>query len=387
MSPGSTGFGGACRVQSKAGVKRLLFVDDDRAVLDAMRNLLRRHRNEWDMQFFSGASEAMHALEGRGCDVIITDMKMPVTDGTALLEVVKQRFPGTVRIVLSGQSEEGQVLKSLGVAHQFLAKPFTSSALVQVIERSCGLSNDLGEDPLRDLIGRLDALPAVPSIYLELTAAVSRPNACAAALAAIVEKDPAMSAKVLQLVNSAFFGLTQPVGGIAQAVAYLGTEMLKGVALCAHVFQNGGTRAKRLSLERVQESSVAVARTARQILTRTADAELAFTAGLVHRVGQLALAAGFDGYDDVLAEAEASGRPVTAVEAERLGATHAQVGGHLLCIWGLPKVIVDAVAHQVAPPPAKAMDVGLALHAAIALVEGKTPDVPRPDGQPWETRA
>ncbi len=357
-------------------MKRLLFVDDDPHVLGAMRNLLRRRRHEWDLVFATQASEAMDALETQPCDVIVSDLQMPGVGGAALLGMVKQRFPSVVRIVSSGDAAEAAVFECAGVAHQFLSKPFTSQSLVTTLERSCGLKAGLDIDPLRELIGRLDALPAVPATYLQLTEAVQQPNASAASLSRIVERDPAMAAKVLQLVSSSYFGLSTPPTSIGAACAYLGTEALKGLALCAHVFKSGLGRSNRLSLETVQQQSIAVAARARGLMAGTPFADAAFTAGLVHRVGQIALAAGLPAYDDVLVLAATAGRPVAELEREVLGATHAEIGGYLLGLWGLPSAIVDAVSlqHDPAQAPHTGLDLILAIHVCAARVEGVAPD-------------
>lgn len=358
--------------------RRVLFVDDDPQVLNAMRNLMRRHRHDWELVFAGGAREALEALQSRGCDVILTDMQMPGIDGAALLAEVKQRFPGTVRIVLTGHAEQAAVLRSLGVAHQFLGKPFTPAALLQLVEHSCVLSSALKNEALRDLIGRLDALPAAPSTYFELTTAIARPDAGAPALSRIIEKDPALCAKVLQVANSAFFGPAQPISTVTKAVAYLGTGVLRGLALCAHVFKSGaGGRSKLLSIERLQDDSTRVARCARAMLAGTPHADAALTAGLVHKIGQIVLAAGLPDYDDVLLTARQSGRPLHEVEHELIGASHAQVGGHLLALWGVPLPIVNAVSFHDAPRavPHDGLDLVLAVHVSAALVAGTAPDV------------
>ncbi|HEY0252334.1 MAG TPA: response regulator, partial [Kofleriaceae bacterium] len=125
--------------------KRIMFVDDEPAVLAALSNLLRRDRHRWDLVFANGGAEAIQQLDAGTFDIVITDMRMPNIDGLAVLAAVKQRSPRTVRIMLSGYAEAELVLQALPLVHQFLSKPCDAKTLRGVIER-CGnearLSND-----------------------------------------------------------------------------------------------------------------------------------------------------------------------------------------------------------------------------------------------------
>src|SRR5688572_14883812 len=103
--------------------KNILFVDDEPRVLQGLQNLLRPQRHQWNMFFASGAEAALDALEEDAFDVIVTDMRMPKMDGAALLHVVREKYPCTVRIVLSGQTDEEMAKRAATVEHLFLAKP------------------------------------------------------------------------------------------------------------------------------------------------------------------------------------------------------------------------------------------------------------------------
>src|SRR5271169_5343602 len=110
--------------------KRLLFVDDETNILDGLRRALHGMRNEWDMHFVDSAEAALRALDEKPFDVVVSDMRMPKMDGAQLLELVKQRHPDVIRMVLSGQSSRAAVLRSLAPAHQFLSKPCDPQELV-----------------------------------------------------------------------------------------------------------------------------------------------------------------------------------------------------------------------------------------------------------------
>src|SRR5215217_6257296 len=102
---------------------KVLFVDDEPRVLQALRRSLTIADVPWDARFADGGAAALLQLETESFDVVVTDMRMPSVDGAAVLNAVKDRAPGTVRIVLSGQADEAAAMRVVGVAHQFLAKP------------------------------------------------------------------------------------------------------------------------------------------------------------------------------------------------------------------------------------------------------------------------
>ncbi|HTQ06246.1 MAG TPA: HDOD domain-containing protein, partial [Polyangiaceae bacterium] len=212
-------------------MKRILFVDDDASVLDALKNILRKRRNEWDMVFVVGGLAALAELEKGPFDVVVTDMRMPGMDGAALLTRVRDVYPGSARIVLSGQADRDAIVRALPVTHQFLNKPCDAATLRGVVERTCSLQTLLQNEATRSVIGKLNHLPSPPATYLRLTEAMANPNVSSKAIGAIVEEDPAMSVKVLQLVNSAYFGLAHRVASVTQAVSYLGLGVLKALAL------------------------------------------------------------------------------------------------------------------------------------------------------------
>jgi len=279
-------------------------------------------------------------------------MRMPGMDGAALLTAIRDRYPATVRIVLSGHAERDAVKRALGIAHQFLAKPCDADALKVVIERACGLQTLLAEERLRELVGRLDKLPSVPQVYVELLDAVDRTDCSVAMIARIIAQDPAMSVKVLQLVNSAYFGLSRRLTSIGDAVAFLGSDLLRSLALTAHIFARmSAAPIPGFSVERLQARAIYGAKLARAALgadKRRADA--AFTAALVRDVGVLVLAIGLPAiYAEVLATAARTGEPVHEVERVLLGVSHAEVGAYLLGVWGLPVEIVEAVGYHHTP--------------------------------------
>jgi putative nucleotidyltransferase with HDIG domain len=352
---------------------RVLFVDDEQLVLDGLRDVLRRQRKRWDMQFAVEARVALQWMEQQPFDVIVTDMRMPGMDGAALLAQVKKHYPATARVVLSGQADRESVLRALPAAHQFLSKPCDPELLVQVIERVSQLQSKLADPKIRSIVGGIDHLPSAPSMYWDLTMAAAKPETDINDLAAIVEKDPAMSLKVLQLVNSAYFGAARRVTSVQQAVARLGVELLKALTLTVHAFDTlKAPPCEGFSIDELQEHSLTTARLAKQLCLDATSSSEAFAAAMLHDVGKLVLAVGAPGrLREVLEEQQKSKRPFFVVELERFGITHAEIGAYLLGSWGLPLTMVEAVAYHHTPSaaPESCIPVIAALHVADAFTD------------------
>lgn len=329
------------------GPKRILFVDDDHLLLEGLRDALWPYRRQWVMSFVTSGEEALAQLDVEPPDVVITDLRMPGLDGATLLERVRDRSPSSVRVVLSGHAEINMVARAAAAAHRLVAKPCETEALARVIERSCALQELADRVELNRRATGASALPSVPRVCTELTELLAAGTAGAADAARIIEQDMAMTAKVLQLANSAYFGRRTPVSRIAEAVAYLGLDALRALVLQAAAFQE--LRVERpipgFDLEELQRHCDRVARLSAVIGSETGVGSEVSTAGLLHDVGLLVMAShDGQGLASIIADARESGRPIQEIERECYGLTHAELGAHLLALWGLPHAITEAVA-------------------------------------------
>jgi putative nucleotidyltransferase with HDIG domain len=333
--------------------KSVLFVDDEPQVLHGLERMLRSMRHEWRMVFCTSAADALEQL-GRGpFDVIVTDMRMPEIDGASLLRTVAERHPSVLRLVLSGQAEQDLLVRAASCAHQLLSKPFEAQQLKAKLEQTLALRELLTDGPLCALVARLGGLPSLPSLYSDIVAELGSSYPSTDRVGAIVARDMAMTAKLLQLVNSAMFGVQRQISDPVQAVRFLGLETIKTLALSAQVFSSfDGRRLPGVDAGALWAHSLAVSERARALAAlercdATAVAE-ALSGGLLHDVGKLVLADGLrEEYECVVKQSRISERPLFEVEQEVLGTTHAHVGAYLLGIWGLPRGIVTSVgAHH-----------------------------------------
>jgi CheY-like chemotaxis protein len=211
---------------------RLIFVDDEVEVLDALRNLLRRQRHDWELAFASGAEQALELLQAEPVFGVVTDLRMPGMDGAALLEQVRLAQPGTVRIVLSGHAEEDLLLRALPSAHQLLGKPCDPQSLQPLLQQLLALWRQGGWQEL----AALTCLPSAPALYARWREAAERLHL--PSLVEVAQQDAALTAKLLQLANSLSFG-QGPVRAVRLAIERLGPELLCRLARDPLLFRAG----------------------------------------------------------------------------------------------------------------------------------------------------
>ncbi len=356
-------------------MKNLLFVDDEPRVLQGLQRQLHGMRHEWDMHFVENGAAALEYMAREPVEVIVSDMLMPGMDGAQLLGEVLLRHPHTVRLVLSGHADREAVLRLIGPAHQYLSKPCNAEELRAAIARALALRDLLANDQLKQLASKVKSLPALPALHRQLTAELVQPEPSMERVAGLISKDVAMTCKILQLVNSAFFGLPEPAATPLDAVFFLGLSTIRSLVLSFHVFSQFDSNSIRcFSAEHLARHGWKTGVTAKKIAEmehcETKMGDQCFLAGLLHDVGQLILAAGLaEPYDRVLQKARTAGQPVWEAERAEFGATHAEVGAYLLGLWGLPNPVVEAVAlhHRPAECLARGFSPAIAVHVADAL--------------------
>jgi HD-like signal output (HDOD) protein/CheY-like chemotaxis protein len=368
-------------------MKNLLFVDDEPKVLQGLQRQLHTMRNEWKMDFVGGGQQALDFMAANPVDVIISDMVMPGMDGSQLLTEVTKRHSNTVRIVLSGHADREAILRLVGPAHQYLAKPCDAEELRNAIARAVALRDLLCNEKLKQLATRVKCLPSLPALHHQLTAEFQKEEPSIERLGEIISRDIGMTTKILQLVNSAFFGLPQPIDNPADAVTYLGLTTVRSLAMSLQVFSQFDARLiQSFSLDALAQhcwmTGVVAGRVAQAEEKEMKMRDQCFLAGLLHDVGQLILATGLpEEYAEVLNTAKSQNAPVVQAEKQHFGATHADVGAYLLGLWGLPNPIIEAVAMHHCPSQCvvQAFSPVIAVHVAdVFMHEQKGADTELP---------
>jgi HD-like signal output (HDOD) protein/CheY-like chemotaxis protein len=355
----------SCDEGGHATVTTILFVDDEPRILSALARML-RSQHDWEVMLASSAEEGLRAADAANLDAVVSDVRMPGMDGISFLSEMRRRHPQVARIVLSGQVEHEMAMRCVNVAHQSLVKPCEGAALVAAVNRACELQGRLYSPEIKRLVGRIGSLPSPPALVSELHALLDRSDIDLDAVNHLVSSDVAMSAKILQLVNSAFFGLAHEITSVRRALNYLGLELVRDLAVAAGIFQAAETsgREAAMLIGEVQAHSAVVAQLATELSSGQEFAQQAFVAGLLHDAGWLVFASQAPELLREYLAARQSGLS-SGIEAEVLSSSHADVGAYLLSLWGIPPAIVDAVArHEDVDLASQRLDLALVVRTA-----------------------
>ncbi len=331
--------------------KKIIFVDDEPNILEGLRRMLRSLRNEYEMHFAAGGKEALAIMEGSRFDVVISDMRMPGMDGAEFLETVQKRHPHAIRIMLTGQADEHSILRTVGVVHQFLAKPCDPERLKVILTRTGALQDMLSDGGLKDLISQIGKLPSLPTIYSRLQRAIATPGVEIEEIGEIISQDIAMTAKVLQLVNSAFFGIYSRVDSPSRAVTLLGLDTIKVLVLNLELFSQIEVTDDVFPIDRLCEHSLVVGRMARAIASKESDDKdmisNTFLAGTLHDLGKLILLSSLPKqYRKAIELSRDQNVTMACAEQTTFGSTQSAVGAYLLGLWGFNVPIIEAICFQ-----------------------------------------
>jgi HD-like signal output (HDOD) protein/CheY-like chemotaxis protein len=357
---------------SGASRTTVLFVDDEPMVLRGLQRMLRPLANEWEMAFVESGEKALEAMAKTAYSVVVTDMRMPGMNGAQLLGEISKSHPKSVRIILSGHADKNLIVQCVGTAHQFLSKPCEPEALKAAVERASQFERSLKSEILKELITKMETLPSMPELFHRITKELRDEKCSLDDVGDIIATDIGMTAKLLKLVNSAFFGLRRQVNNPHEAVTFLGLDTIKALVLAVNAFDSFEDKEPGpLSIDRLWAHSMSIGNWCKNIARHEncSDAEVdeCFISGMLHDVGKLALSSNLSKeYQECLKIAETENISIHAAEEKVFGANHADVGGYLLSLWGLPGRVVDAIASHHNPSSSLVPGFGplAAVHAA-----------------------
>lgn len=362
--------------------KRLLFVKGDILESQVLKEELSSLNAAWTLDFVASGPEALERMKVSGYDAVISDLYVPGMDGVQLLNDVGRLYPNTIRFIQAADADKVLVMRGIMGAHQFLPKPCDTATLMMILTRAMALDVWLTNPNLKGLVGRIRTFPSIPSIYMEVLRELNSPDGSTQRVGEIIAKDLAMTTKVMQVLNSAFYALPRKITDLNEAVGILGFETVKSLVLCIQLFsQYDKVKPIFFSIDRLWKHSNAVARSAREIAMletgETSVADDAFMAGLLHDIGKLVLVSNFDEqYQRAHTVALSTHTPQYQVEQEIFGVGHSDIGAYLLGLWGLPLSMIEAAAwhHSPARCSDKVFSPLTAVHIANAIENEASPD-------------
>jgi len=354
---------------------RVLFVDDEPLMREFYSMIGGMLGEEFEISVVGSGREGLAFLEHTPVDIVVSDLVMPEMNGREFMSEVAQRHPESMRIVLSAYEDQLTVAQCLMFGHRYFSKPFDLKDLSGILRRICRLKHQVGGEMIKRVVSGLGALPTPPDVYFRLTKALDSDLASLDEITSIIEQDPGLTVKLLQIANSAYFGMARRVVTPAEAVQVVGFEVLRAVVLCLHAFKFYQTRTIRsFTPGQLWEHSIQTAYGARRLAAferlPAVQCDETFVSALLHDIGKLVMAANADAeYQLVMRRSREEGRPAEQIEREVFGATHAQVGAFLLGLWGLPDPVVSNVEmhHDLRNLESKVFSPGLAIHIAQCL--------------------
>jgi len=369
---------------------KVLFADPEPNMLDGHRRLLRSQRPGWQGYYATSGTAALELLAVHNPVFLVTELGLKTPDGSELLSHTQRFFPETVRIVLSSESdpEAESILRATQSAHQFLVKPCKPETLLTKIEQACLLRRLLRNPSLAKVIGGIPHLPSLPPLYYELLAALDSENASLEDIGNIIARDVSMTTRVLHLVNSAFFGLPRRVAAPQEAAILLGVNIIKSLVLYVKLFFTAPeSPIPGLSLDDLWAHSTLTASLAREITREMGGdrraLEEAMLGGMLHDVGKLLVMDQGSYIRAVTRRMDEEKLPFWQAEYREFETSHAEIGGYLLGIWGLPDVTVLTVAchHRPLQIPPEGFSPLTAIHVANALLETRAGRPTKPDSE------
>ena len=203
------------------------------------------------------------------------------------------------------------------------------------------------------IYSKINELPTLPAVIPKLLSLMENEESSAADLTEVISKDPALTSKILKVANSAYYGFSQQISRVEHAVALLGLNMVKSLALSIGIIQTfpSGRTSPYFSLEGLWLHSLSVATVIEELGKRLGEKnadESLFVVGLLHDIGKIVLDQFFNElFQQVLEKANTQdGIKLHIAEQEMIGIDHCEVAGILLKRWRFPHRITNAVTYH-----------------------------------------
>ena len=331
---------------------RILFVDDEPNILQGIRRLLFRFQKQWEIDFAESGKEALEKFAAQPFDFLVSDMRMPNMDGAELLQRIKTKYPDTIRLVLSGQSDRDQIMRSVKLAHRYFTKPCQEDELIETISGLVQWRQKIVSSEVKKIASSISFVPSNVGIINELVAELEKTAPNIGVVRNLVCQDIGLSIKLIQIVSSSFFGERKVIYDPGHAATLLGMDLLRKLLVEAEIYAEGDEFGQKIA--RLCNASIEMANAAREIAeVRYDDVELqqqAYLSGLLTNVGKMILMHyAPEKYQQVVERVKEKRISLVDAESEIFGLTHTEVGGYILGLWGLPEKVIEAVYYYKDP--------------------------------------
>lgn len=332
---------------------RALVVDASPGLLDAVLDAIAALRPDWQITATHDAGDAADVIRHTRPDVVAVADSLTGLQPRELLTLAREQAPTAVRLGIVDGAGRLRGAPLVDLAHRLVSRPLDAASVVREVERAMRLAAQLRSERLRAALVRITRLPAAPGLFIDISQVLASGRASTERITDLVRRDPAITARVLQIANSALYARGTKTTDLNAAVLRLGVQTVRNAVLAAETFA-GTTPAARERQRRATQASLLAGR----LLACAQECQIAATAAVLADVGAILPLELPEQRDD-------DGLPLQSL-----------AGGFLLTLWGLPERVVEAVVYCEQPALVESDDFGVvgAVHVATALARRRMPD-------------
>ncbi len=328
-------------------MKVVLFVDNENVIIKALKKIFTD--KEYHYIYKSGGVEALQYMATNPVDLLCTDIMMPEMDGFDVLRTVKKKYPKVIRVAMTGLNRIHHIkrLTNENLAQLYLFKPWDDDELKMNLFKILKTQNMLYSHEVMVMLQNLESLPTIPEIYNRLNDML-RKDSPVEEISALIEEDQAITAVILKVANSAYYG--RKTGNIRQAIMNIGLDNLNAIILANSVFQDlSDDLDMLLEMWRHASNSNKLMTAIYSQCFKKSIPSLFASVGLLHDIGKVVLYHGCDRYKDLLSASVAENIPLLELELKAIGVTHQDLGSYLLNFWALPFAYVEVAMYHHRP--------------------------------------
>jgi len=328
-------------------------------------------------QFVKDCSQIDEIIGVGDIDYILVDQNLEGYDYRDLLSIIAKKYPHIVRILLIDKFSQDIVIMVNKLVHLILEKKILESGIGDLLTKANGLRILLKDTQLVKVVNTFQHIPELKSEHIELLHHLQSSDSSMKKIGEMIERDMALSAKVLQTVNLSVYAYSGQNTNIKQAVVYLGVNVIRALIIHMQVFQlKTKNRSVLKYLHTIEKHSLRLASLAKELaeifkMDQTAQNDI-FVAGLLHDIGKFVLLLETDVWSNIEKLMTEKGMISFVAEEEVVLTSHEAIGAYLLITWGFPLSIVDAVAYHHKPSQyeSKQLSNVAIVHIADAMLNG-----------------
>ncbi len=355
---------------------KILIIDPDTDAIESYQKALAPKAASWTVHFANTSAKGLELAASETPDIIVAALALEQGQGLKILSQAVDAAPLAHAFIVAAESDRPQLAAAFEGGCRYLPRPCPVDRLLLEFQRCLTLDSWLDNPTVKEIVASRSEFESLPSHHHKIVTELNSPHCSIPDVADAIANDLALSAKILETVNSSFYGFNQSTSDIKQAISILGLSTVRNIVLAAHIFTQVGQESEhQLLVKEIWHHSIAVAGAARRIsLHETSDskaAEEAYSAGLLHDIGKIVLLGVVpDEYMEAQRLSREEAHSPWQAEYKIIGCDHAEVGAYLLARWGLPLPLSEAAAlhHRPANSCHASFTTLAAVHAANAIV-------------------